>query len=389
MDIYAKQGEIQQALDSAAASGGGRVVLDGSFTSGTLHLRSNVELHFTPGSSLHGSLDIADYPDFSHALCESFDGYFPEKSRKALLVGTGVENIAITGLGIIDLHGPEFYARNHVARPEGVRHWPKPDFPRPRLLQLAGCRRVLIEHMAFRDSPGWSFWLAGCEDMVIHGISLSGDSRMMNNDGIHLDSCRKVRISDCDLSTGDDAIVIRAIRKDPVRAFVAEKITVSNCTLESSCQCIRIGCPLDGDIRDCVLGNLVMRGRNGISLECPAHYRDFRHELRDSGASQWIEGILFQNVSMQVENSPLLLRLAPDQTMRHYGGLSFSHVRMHGGAAVELKGAPLAPVQDVLFSEVDFNLVPQLEHVRHVVFRNCTAAGAPLEQNGTVARPEA
>ena len=142
-EFYAdNSSSLQNFIDQAAAQGGGKVtLLPGRHVTGTIYLKSNVELHIPAGATLAGSLDLEDYPDFYHDKCTATDGYTPEKSRKALIIAADAENIAITGQGLIDARGPEFYVDKTLSHP--AAHWPKPDFPRPRLLQLVNCRNTV------------------------------------------------------------------------------------------------------------------------------------------------------------------------------------------------------------------------------------------------------
>ena len=374
-EFYAdNSSSLQNLIDQAAAQGGGKVtLLPGRHLTGTIYLKSNVELHIPAGATLAGSLNLDDYPDFYHDKCTATDGYTPEKSRKALIIAADAENIAITGQGLIDARGPEFYVDKTLSHP--AAHWPKPDFPRPRLLQLVNCRNVRLENARFKDSPGWSFWLVECFDMVIRGITLTGDHRMMNNDGIHLDSCCNVRISDCCVNTGDDSIVLRAIPKYPGHRPVSEDVTVTNCVLTSACQCIRIGCPLDGDIRNAVFSNLIMRGRTGINFNNPVHYATFRPEIMESGVSLLIDRILFSNVVAEVTSIPVTMNIDPELSLRKFGGVSFDHVKMVGGKACEFYGSERTPVEDVCFYNVDFDREPVFSNAKKIKAVNCRVNG--------------
>jgi polygalacturonase len=55
--------------------------------------------------------------------------------------------------------------------------------------------------------------LLRCEDVILHGVRVRGDLRIKNCDGIDIDACKRVRISDCDVSCPDDAISIKACRE--------------------------------------------------------------------------------------------------------------------------------------------------------------------------------
>ena len=365
---------VQAGIDGAAAQGGGKVtLLPGVHTTGTIYLKSNVELHLANGAVLAGSLNLEDYPDFYHDKCTASDGYTPEKSRKALVIACDTENIAITGNGLIDARGPEFYVNKTIR--EGGRHWPKPDFPRPRLLQLVNCRNVKLENVSFKDSPGWSFWLVECFNMVIRGITLTGDERMLNNDGIHLDSCCNVRISDCHVSAGDDSIVVRAIPKYPGHRPVSRDVAVTNCTLTSACQCIRIGCPLDGDILNVVFSNLILRGQIGINFNNPLNYATFRPEIMASGVSLLVDRVLFSNIVAEVNSIPITMNISPELSLRKLGGVSFDHIKMIGGKPCEFYGSPQTLIEDVSFSNVEFDQVPVFKNCRNIRMSSCRAAG--------------
>ena len=95
--------EIQQAIDAAAAAGGGRVVVaPGVHPIGTLRLKSHVELHLEKGAVLLGSTKKEDYDDFPRDVCS----VSPESSYRALIQAWDADDIAITGKGTIDGQGP-------------------------------------------------------------------------------------------------------------------------------------------------------------------------------------------------------------------------------------------------------------------------------------------
>ena len=98
---------IQAAIDQATASGGGQVRLEpGIHLTGTIYLKSNVELHLCGGAILQGF----DRPELYDDFCDpGFDAVSPEKSRKCLLAAKNAENISITGFGEVNGAGPSFY----------------------------------------------------------------------------------------------------------------------------------------------------------------------------------------------------------------------------------------------------------------------------------------
>ena len=100
---------IQRALDAAGAVGGGRVTLPpGVYLSGTLWLRSGVDLHLEKGAVLKGSTDWADYTA-DDVFPENFHSAAEEWSGAHLVIGLRVGNVAITGEGTIDGSGSAFF----------------------------------------------------------------------------------------------------------------------------------------------------------------------------------------------------------------------------------------------------------------------------------------
>jgi len=103
---------IQRTIDVAAAAGGGRVVVGpGEYPSGSLRLRSHVELHLQKGATLVGGTKSEDYYDFPVEICS----VRPENSSKVFLYGWDLEDVAITGEGVIEGQGPEFFDRTALA----------------------------------------------------------------------------------------------------------------------------------------------------------------------------------------------------------------------------------------------------------------------------------
>jgi len=76
---------------------------------------------------------------------------------------------------------------------------------------------------------GWFTWFLDCDNLRISGVKMYADLRLPNTDGIHLGSCRHVVISDCDLRTGDDSIVIRSMQEqfsEPKRSGVKTSLSL-------------------------------------------------------------------------------------------------------------------------------------------------------------------
>ncbi len=223
---------IQRAVIACHAAGGGRVFCGpGDYLTGPLELQDHVELHLAPGCRILGSPNPADYhplisEGFRHANA-------PEGTADYLIGARHARNIAITGPGEINASGPAFYDQAAGLTPGGKFASGKPA-RRPRLAMFHKCADVRIEDASFVDSPCWTFLLMLCERVSIRRIRIVGDQRMINNDGIDIDACRDVTVSDCIIRTDDDCIVLRAMQGLHDEPAVCERVVVSNCVLEST-----------------------------------------------------------------------------------------------------------------------------------------------------------
>lgn len=327
---------VQRAIDAAGAAGGGRVVLEPrTYATRALHMRSGVELHLPKGATIFGGSRSEDYDDY----LEKKTGYGPENSNKALIVGSDLQDVAITGEGTIDCQGLAFFPSEV---PQGNLHFAKPSCPRPRMLELFRCRNVRLEGVLMKDSPNWTCWFRACEDVAVRGLRIRADFRIINSDGLHFNACRRVDVRDCDIRTGDDCIVMRAGRNE-----VCEDLLVEDCRLESSCQCIRVSCPGDGVTRRGVFRRVKMFGRCGFLSYHPAAYtRDGR------GGGCTMADILVEDSEIDVWGCPIRFGVERELELKDFGHVAFRNLRVRGGDPILLYGNGKTKLRDVRFENV-------------------------------------
>jgi polygalacturonase len=229
---------IQSAIDQCNEEGGGTVYVPaGRFRTGTIILKSHVSLYLEAGAIILGSTELIDYPEIYPAFRSYTDVNYVDKS---LIYAEKAENISIGGRGYIDGQGEE-----DVFDLPGRENYKK----RPYMVRMIECRNVRISGISLINSPMWVQHYLACEDLVIDGISVKSLVNQ-NNDGIDIDCCSRVRISNCDINSGDDAIVIKATEpKD------CEQITISNCILRSLCNAFKLGTESIGGFKDILLNN--------------------------------------------------------------------------------------------------------------------------------------
>ncbi len=264
---------IQKAIDVCADNGGGTVFFPaGSFLSGTLYLHSNVTLHLASGCTLLGSKELNDYPPTAPAFRSYTDNY----ANKSLIYGESLSNVAIVGGGVIDGQGASFKGPYKV---------------RPNLIRLVTCRNATVKDVTLKNSPMWVLHYLACDDVHVQGITVRSRCNH-NNDGIDIDCCRRVRISDCNIWSGDDAIVLKS-----TAARASENISITNCVLSSLCNGIKFGTESNGGFKNVVVTGCSLYDTNlaGIALE-----------IVDGGT---LDKVVVSGITMKNVRSPIFLRL--------------------------------------------------------------------------------
>lgn len=274
---------IQQAIDSCYHHGGGTVnIPPGSFKSGTLVLKDHVTLHLEAGATLYASRDI-----------EQYKMPLENATRPVFLYANGAQNISIQGKGTI--HGNARHTYEDLkktdrfiaeitanARAAGVEmkqfYIVKPDVA---LVILSDCQDISIEDVTLRESSFWTLHIIKSDRVAIRGIQVySSLESGVNADGIDINSCSQVHISDCVVATGDDAIVLKTWHDK-----ACEDIVVTNCVLSSSSTALKLGTESHGNFRRIEFSNCTIKNTNrGLSIV-----------VRNGGH---VEDVLFSNITM-------------------------------------------------------------------------------------------
>lgn len=192
---------IQKAIDDCAASGGGKVFFPaGKFLSGTVVLKGNVTLHFKKDAVLLGSTDIEDYKNI-----DPFKDGLGADVGWALLVAVDSKNIGLEGEGAIDGQGSKLKAQHILkdTRPEGER-WGR----RPFLLRIVRCEGVTVSGITLYYSAAWTSHYFQSKKIRIDRVKIVSVG-VAHNDGMDIDGCQDVRINNCDIESGDDALCFK------------------------------------------------------------------------------------------------------------------------------------------------------------------------------------
>jgi len=227
---------IQQAIDRCGVLGGGGVVVPaGDYLTGAIALRSNSTLRLEKDACILGSPDFADYP----VTQVRWEGkWIP--GRVALIYAIDASHIAIVGPGKI-VGNPAVGGRPNQQDP--LRH--------PSLIEPIRCTDIHLEGFSTSHRLMWSIHPTNSENILIKDLTIRSTGG--NGDGIDIDSCKHVRIEDCDIATGDDCISIKSGRGAEATALMqtSEDILITNCTMADSIfACIGIGSETSGGIRN-------------------------------------------------------------------------------------------------------------------------------------------
>ena len=352
---------IQKAIDDCASKNGGTVLLeDGTYMTGSIVLRSNVNLHIEQNAVLLGSPNCGDYPEkqnLKHVISENL----PRTRNASMIFAEECENISITGMGKIDCNGTRF-VREKQGEWTGWR-FERIDAPTPpRVVFFAGCRNIKLEDITMFNQPsGWSYWIHDCDYVVFDKCKILAEVRYPNNDGIHINSSRNVTVSNCDIVTGDDCIVVRANNRSLAENKVCEKVTVTNCNLTSYSGGIRIGWISDGVIKNCTFSNLVMTDTViGISIVLP----DFS-KVPDRGREDTlIENLLFNNIVMdKIYGRPIKIYIGQTDGTRCEAirNIYFSKVVASGLEFPYLCGRKDNKIRNIYFNDCRFECLSDEE----------------------------
>lgn len=249
---------IQAAVDAAEKAGGGEVYLGaGTYLSGSVYLKDNVDFHLGPGAVLLGSANPLDYSD-PYAFKLNNPIWPSESSFGAhLLVCYERKNVTVRGPGRIDGNAKAF-----LVSPEG-KVYDQGSIPwRPsQMLWFCQSEDVRVTDLEIANSTQWSCFFHGCDRVKVRGCRVHnnrfrrGTFHTHNGDGIDVDCCRWVSISDCDIDVADDGITLRASPRGEMRNRECAFVTVSNCRISSECNAVRVGVG-SGRIHDAVFSNL-------------------------------------------------------------------------------------------------------------------------------------
>lgn len=178
------------------------------------------------------------------ALIKANTNYIWRENGSDLFFGENLKNIEITGGGIID-GGGLVYERS-------TRPYDKPG----RGIELIGCTNVNIHHLTVRNIPNFAINIERCTLVIADNLLIRGrpfDNFHGSADGLDIQSCYDVTITNCDIEVGDDALCLKVKPEAPLH-----KVRIKNCILASSCNAFKIGTDTKNDVYDIIAENVII-----------------------------------------------------------------------------------------------------------------------------------
>jgi len=341
---------INKAIDAASAAGGGTVYFPaGTYLTGSIRLRSNITLQFEHGSRIEASSDPAAYDAPEPNEWDKFQDFGHSHFHNSLIWGENLDNVAIVGAGLI----------SGQALSRGDRGADK-------AIALKLSRHVTLRDFSILNGGHFGILATGIDNLTIDNVLID-----TNRDGMDIDSCRNVRISNSSVNTpNDDAIVFKGTHALGF-ARASENVTVTNSLVsgydigslldgtykrtvkaapdrDGPTGRIKIGTESEGDFRNFTISNIVFDRSRGLALESV------------DGAN--IEDITVSNITMrQISNAPFFIRLG--SRMRAPEGVAIGSIKRISISNVNvydadprygsiISGIPGHDIEDVKLSDV-------------------------------------
>lgn len=253
---------IQQALDQATEQQMSLKIEAGDYLTGALFIASHSRVEFEPGVRLIGSTDLSDYPEIKTRVA-GVEMQWPA----AILNIIDGEDVVIEGSGMIDGNGPIWWARywgtdqkggqRKVYDAKNLRWIVDYEVKRPREILLYRSKNCVISDLTLTHSGFWNCQVTYCDQVEIKQLTVK-ENNGPSTDGIDIDSSTNVHVHHCELSCGDDCIVVKSGRDgDGLRVNrPAEHIEIDHCVIHSGYG-VTLGSEVSAGINDVHIHNMV------------------------------------------------------------------------------------------------------------------------------------
>ena len=295
---------INKAITAAHAAGGGTVRLTaGTYLSHSIHLQSHITLHLDSGATL-----LAAAPSYGHGYdvaepnaWDKFQDFGHSHWHNSLIWGEGLEDVAIVGPGRI--YGQGLTRTGDVTPGVGNK-----------TIALKLCRNVIIRDFTILHGGHFAILATGVDNLTIDNLKID-----TNRDGIDIDCCRNVRVSNCSVNSPDDDGICLKSSFGLGFARATENVTITNCQVSGYDEgtlldgtfkrTVRAATDKDGPTGRIKFGTESNGGFKNITISnCVFdHCRGLAIESVDGAI---IEDVTISNITMRdIVNAPIFIRL--------------------------------------------------------------------------------
>lgn len=326
---------LQKAIDACSAQGGGILqVPAGRYVTGTIVLKNGVVLRLASDAVLLGSTNAADYRNI-----DPFTDGTGAPLGYALVTAIDAVGVGIEGPGAIDGRGAELKAAQEKY------------LIRPFLVRWVRCAEISVREVQLRNSGAWTMHFFQSKNVRVDRVTIRSRG-LANNDGIDIDSSENVSVTDCDISTGDDAICFKTTSQRPSR-----NLSVSGCQLSSNCAAIKFGTESVGNfehvrISQCAIRDTRLGGVKIFSVD---------------GAQ--LHDVVISDLTMDAVTVPVMVRLGARRKTFRAGEISkpvgtlrdvtLKNVRATSAKQIGIliSGIPGHPIESLTFENIELELI--------------------------------
>lgn len=336
---------IQKAIDKATIEGGTVIVPAGIFITGTIQLKSNVTLQLNKNAVLKGIANKAAYPSIRIAYqAHSTTG----QTGYALIFASKAQNISIIGEGTIDGNGedPIFDSKSN------------PNTMRPYGLLIESCRNITISGIKMQHSAMWMQRYVNCDFLKITGVTVFNHANW-NNDGVDIDDCHNVVISDCIIDADDDALCFKSEGDRGVK-----NVVVTNCILATHASAFKFGTGSTGGFESVTFSNTVIRQSLATNMKHPFKQKSGLTGIDiASSDGALVKDINISNIIIDSLENPIFIKLGnrlrrtsvtPKGKKGVVSGINFSNIiiKNSGISPTTVTGFPDNAITDINFRDI-------------------------------------
>ncbi len=281
---------IQKAIDACFKQGGGQVVVpSGTFLTGSVVLKSKVNLHLEQGAILLASTYFKDFPKRTVRTAARYQKYL----NRSMIYAQGESDISVTGSGILD--GNALLDQSGEFKEQNAEN--------PSFIWFDECENVLIKDVTFRRSVWWTQAYTRCKHVHVDHITVT-ENYMHNADGVDIVDCEDFILENCNINSNDDGICLKGYTHAG-----CNRGTIRNNKVRTLCNGIKMGTDSSGGFRNILIedNEIWQTGISGIALQ-----------IVDGGV---MENITVRRITMNGVGTPIHMRLG-DRNRMVWGSVS-------------------------------------------------------------------